>query len=328
MPKYLLQYRVQTCLTSKTNVDLSFEGHKATFLFSQKQANNTTVLVQMELDSANNRDAQSLAASFFLPQILDSLSFSTGTPLLLEQCELVLKDEAGSQKRRVIHVAKRNVPSPVELNDESCAEAQTLLGRNEDLSLSLCWYRYALYRNLALDRFLFQWLGFESLAGQTQVHVPCSKCGHINSHSGSDKQKAYELYSSADPGTSKQTFTRDIWGEMRNAVFHGNQYPVPTFLIGLLPVNETLRRACETEISKRVQLGERSRARRNLESIYYFHNFIEWTTARPELAFAFDFPSKALSDMVEHGLTGSVGVNFPESSGYSILSYEPESREW
>ena len=36
MPKYLLQYRVQTCLTQKHDVELSFDGHKATFLFSQK----------------------------------------------------------------------------------------------------------------------------------------------------------------------------------------------------------------------------------------------------------------------------------------------------
>jgi hypothetical protein len=138
MPKYLLQYRVQTCLTQKHDVALSFDGQQATFLFSQK-GNDTTVGVQIELQSTNNRDAQALAASFFLPQILDSLSFSTGTPLLLEQCELVLKDETGSQKRRVIHVTKRNVPSPVEANDECCAEAQALLGKNEDLSLSLCW---------------------------------------------------------------------------------------------------------------------------------------------------------------------------------------------
>jgi len=55
MPKYLLRYRVQTCLTSKTNVDLSFDGHKVTFLFTQKHANDTTVPVQVELDSTNNR---------------------------------------------------------------------------------------------------------------------------------------------------------------------------------------------------------------------------------------------------------------------------------
>ena len=328
MPRYLLRYRVQTCLTQKDDVDLSFDGHKTTFLFSQKHTNDTTVAVQVELQSASNREAQTLAASLLLPQVLDSLSFSTGTPLLLEQCELVLKDEVGSQKRRVIHVAKRSVPSPVELNTESCAEAQTLLGRNEHLSLALCWYRYALYRILALDRFLFQWLGFESLAGQTQIPVPCPSCGHTNSHSGSNKQKAYELYSSAEPATSKQTFNRDIWGEMRNAVFHGNQYPLPTFLTRLVPVNEALRRACETEISKRAQLDERPRVRRNLESIYYFHNFIEWTTATPNSAFAFDFPLKALSAMVEHGLSGSVGVNFPESSGFSVLNYEPDSLEW
>jgi hypothetical protein len=115
---------------------------------------------------------------------------------------------------------------------------------------------------------------------------------------------------------------------MRNAVFHGNQYPLPTFLTRLVPVNEALRRACETEISKRAQLDERPRVRRNLESIYYFHNFIEWTTATPNSAFAFDFPLKALSAMVENGLSGSVGVNFPESSGFSVLNYEPDSQEW
>jgi hypothetical protein len=136
-------------LTSKTNVELSFDGHKATFLFSQKHASDATVLVQMELDSANNRDAQTLAASILIPQILDSLSFSTGTPLLLKQCELVLKDETGRAKRRVIHVTERNVPAPVELNPDGYAEAQMLLARNKDLSLSLCWYRYALQRSLA-----------------------------------------------------------------------------------------------------------------------------------------------------------------------------------
>ena len=328
MPKYLLQYRVQTCLTSKANVELFFDGHKATFLFPQKQASDTTVLVQVELDSANNRDAQTLAASILIPEILDSLSFSTGTPLLLKQCELVLKDETGSAKRRVIHVAERNVPAPVELNPDDYAEAQTLLDRNEDLSLSLCWYRYALQRSLALDRFLFQWLGFESLAGQTQIQVPCPNCGHTNSHSGSNKQRAYELYSSVDPGTSRQNFNREIWGEMRNSVFHGNQYPVPSFLVGLVPVSDNLRRSCEAEISKRAQLGDRVRARRNLESIYYFHNFIEWTTAEPNVPFAFDFPAKAIAEMVEHGVSGSIGVNFPESSGFSILNYEPASREW
>jgi hypothetical protein len=328
VPRYLLRYRVQTCLTRNEDVELTFNGHRAVFLFGQKSANDTAVLVQIELDSTNNREAQILAASFLLPQILDSLSFSTGTPLLLEHCELVLKDETGSHRRRVIHVAKRNVPSPVELNPESHLEAQALLGRSEHLSLSLCWYRYALYRQLALDRFLFQWLGFESLAGDKEIQVPCTNCGHVNSHSGSNKEKAYELYASAAPGTSRQRFNRDIWGAMRNAVFHGNKYPVPAFLAELVPVNETLRRACETEISSRAQLGERPRARRNLETIYYFYNFIEWTTTETESAFALDFPAKALSAMVEHGLSRSVGTNFPESSGYSVLTYEPDSREW
>ena len=87
MPRYLLRYRVQTCLTEKKDVDLTLDGHRAVFLFGQKLPHDTAVLVQIELDAANNREAQTLAASFVLPQILDSLSFSTGTPLLLQNCE-------------------------------------------------------------------------------------------------------------------------------------------------------------------------------------------------------------------------------------------------
>jgi hypothetical protein len=328
MPRYLLRYKVQTCLTRTENLELTLDGHTVVFLFGKKGASDSAVAVQIEIESANNREAQNLAASVFLPQVLDCLSFSTGTPLLLEHCEYVLKDEARSPKRRIVHVTRRNTPSPVEINAESHAEAQMLLDRRRDLRLSLCWYRYALYRQLALDRFLFQWLGFESLAGQTQIEVPCPNCTHVNSHSGSNKQKAYELYASADPDTSRQKFNRDIWGAMRNAVFHGNQYPVPAFLADLVPVSETLRRASETEISNRGELGHRSRARRNLETIYYFHNFIEWTTTKPESTFALDFPLEALSAMVEHGMSGTVGANFPESSGFSILKYEPDSREW
>src|SRR5438309_11365585 len=104
-----------------------------------------------------------------------------------------------------------------------------------------------------MERLLLQRLGFVSMAGQTQINVSCPICGHTNSHSGSNKQKAYELYSSGEPSTSRQKFNREIWGEGRNSVFHGNQYPVPAVLVGLVPVNENLRRSGEAEISRRAQ---------------------------------------------------------------------------
>ena len=49
--KNQLQYRVQTGWPPGQNVALPFERRPATFLFSQKHANDTTVLVQT-LDSA------------------------------------------------------------------------------------------------------------------------------------------------------------------------------------------------------------------------------------------------------------------------------------
>jgi hypothetical protein len=118
----------------------------------------------------------------------------------------------GSSKRRVIQVAKRIVPSPVELCAESNTEAQKLLDRSEHLSSYRSVGIDTLLCQLALDRFLFQWLGFESLAGEAQVDIPCPNCGHINSHSGSNRQKAYELYLTAAPDTSRQKFNREIWG--------------------------------------------------------------------------------------------------------------------
>jgi hypothetical protein len=56
--------------------------------------------VQADIEAQNNREAQSKAASELLPPILDALSFATRTPLLLIECELILKDETGNKLRK------------------------------------------------------------------------------------------------------------------------------------------------------------------------------------------------------------------------------------
>src|SRR6266478_1271565 len=107
MPQYLLRFRVESCLTRLQDLTVSYGEHHITFLFSQKRPEDTHVYVRVSLEAANNRLAQEIASSKIVPPVLDALSFSTGTPLLLGECDLILKDEAGSQTRRAIYVSNR-----------------------------------------------------------------------------------------------------------------------------------------------------------------------------------------------------------------------------
>src|SRR4029077_21038926 len=132
-----------------------------------------------------------------LPKILDALSFATGTPMLLRDCELVLKAEAGQNKRRALYVGHRHVPSLVPLESVEIEEAKKILATGEDLRLPLCWHRYSLDRQLAHEQFVFNWLAFEALAGDTDVSSRCPKChaelehcGRTISHRSSSKVAA------------------------------------------------------------------------------------------------------------------------------------------
>jgi hypothetical protein len=328
MSHYLLRYRVQTCLSKDKDVDITYSGHTVGFLFSKKRAQESSVIAQLEIDAKDSREAHLKAAASIIPQALDALSFSTGTPLLLEHCELVLKDEAGTKARKVIFIGKRSTPASVKLGDESISDAQKLLDSAGLQSVPLCWYRYAQLRQLTMDRFLFQWLTFEELAGDTDIVIECRNCGHPRSHRGSNRHRAFELFKAADPTIEVGDFNEKIWGRIRNLVFHGGKYPAPAFLAELVPITETLRRACELEIIRQEQLPSRNRAPKPLDQVYYVHLFIEWQTKDPSVAYAQDFPSAALSKMVEEGAPGVVGMNFPEASGFSVLEFEADSRTW
>ena len=87
MPTYLLQFTVESCLTKATDVTIKRDGVDVMFLFSKRQTDDKYVRAQTKLEAVNKRDAQAKASTDVLPPLLDALTYTTGTPLLLVECE-------------------------------------------------------------------------------------------------------------------------------------------------------------------------------------------------------------------------------------------------
>ena len=304
MSRYLLRFKIETCLTYDNSLMVAVGEHQIIFLFSKKAHDDGSVIAQIQLDAPDNVQAWGKAASGLLPPVLDALSFSTGTPLLLRDCELVLKDEAGSTKRRALYVGHLHIPSLVPLGDVEIEEMKKLLAAGEDLRLPLCWQRYALDRELALEQFVFNWLAFEALAGDTDVPNRCPKCqkelehcGRVVSHRSSDKAAARHIFQATYPNTTDHEFNAEIWGKARNAVFHGAQYPEPKYLVELDAYSQRLHAAAVRHISETLNLGNRPRQFRRYGTLHRRFIYFEWATQTPSGPFPSDWPAEHLVKM-------------------------------
>jgi hypothetical protein len=298
MPTYQIRYVCETSLQFTRDVPLKYRGKTILFLFSQKARTENTVRVLVDVEGTSYQDADMKAQSVLQP-VMDAMAFSTGSPLLVQHWDFIIKDETGSKTRRAIWCQKRRDPAPLLLTQRALDEAQQILAEKIEPGIELCWHRYALQRNFILDRFLFQWLAFEGLSGKTQIPTVCPRCGsevaHCEtplSHGGSDGRKAHELFSQIEPSCSARDFKKEIWGRTRNAVFHGTKYPSPELLSGLNSLTPKLRRTCDLEFNRRYKVGDGNRARpvQDLELHVYRTNIFEWQTANAENAFADDFP--------------------------------------
>jgi hypothetical protein len=266
---------------------------------------------------------------------MDALSFAAGSPLLLLHWDFIVKGETGSKTRRAIWCEKRAEPAPLRLTEKAIEEAQQILKEEEESGLELCWHRYALQRNLILDRFVFQWLAFEGLAGKKQIATICPKCKtevtHCEkrlSHEGSDRDNAYQLFVRIESKASPTEFKRQIWERSRNAVFHGTKYPSPNFLRGLNSLSSKLRKACDAELNRRYKLEDCPRPTQDIDLHVYRYNMFEWQTAKAEDAFANDFPWEAVNK--EFGNMGAAEIRSasPETWPFKLLNFNTESQNW
>lgn len=334
MSLYRTRWNVDTCLTDQTDLTLNFKGHSASFLFSKKPPENKTVTVEIEVEARNHLEAHDITSTVSLPPMLDALSFATGTPLLLRERELILKDEAGSATRRAIYVGQRRSPSQVRLSEESIQETKEILTNGEELRLPLCWHRYALDRQLALEQFVFHWMAFEALAGQADVATRCPQCQaevqHCQrpvTHRGSNKIAACEIFRTANPDISVEDFNARIWGKARNSVFHGTKYPEPKHLVELNRISGLLHKATDKQIATMVGPVERERPHHNYETLYRHFIFIEWTTQDRAAPFAGDWPAEHLARMAAESWPGAAHEE-ASAAGVRLLNYQTESSAW
>ena len=296
MPEYRLAYRVKTPLTSAKDVCLDSSSGKVKLLFSQKIG--VSLLAQVDVEAAHYSEAQATAAGPVIPPILDALSFTTGTTSLLGECEITLKKETGMRKRRGIYVGQRAVPRSMALSDEALQQAERVLSNHDGPTLPLCWFRYSHQRDLTLEKFVFAWLGFEELAGDTDISSQCPRCKEPLTHRGANKEHAWEVFHDANPTVERRHFDREIWGRARNSLFHGGRYPSPEFLSFLAGTTPQIQKAVERELRKAFAIEPAWTTQKGPEELFRVFLFFEWETTDPDTDFATDWPEKELRAIV------------------------------
>lgn len=321
MPRYKLLFRTDTCLRTGDDCVLEFEGIRVSFLFSKKSPQQNYVPTLVVVEAENLNAAHRIAAQNVIPKVLDALSFATSSPLLLGYRELAVKGQSGDARRRAFSIVPKKEPTTAELLPLAVEEARTILGAG--LSLPLMWQRYALRPGLIPERFVFQWLAFEGLAGTAEIPHRCTKCGEVyGSHQSSSKLRAQEIYRKEHPQVSVQQFNREVWNQRRNSVFHGSRYLTPVFLAELNEEIERLRTACRRAFIEDYDLPYRAGGVFNYERYLNYHTFFEWTTADIDAEFAQDVPTDILEALASgdgfEALNGehARGIDFQIINGF------------
>ena len=303
MNSYLIQYVVETSLHHTGDVGFDYEGNTFFFLFSQKQQQERNLRVRTFLRGSTAGRAQLSGAISLLPPILDALSFATGTPLILRHCEIILKDETGSQVRKAIFIGEGKDYNPHSLSANSVKEAKEILANRNGLKLPLRWLRYATYRKWAFDRFLFTWLALENLAEPTDIDVSCPNCGHHTVRKGAVKARIQDLVATIIPELSGQVFNKRFW-DARQKVFHGGKEPESDFAIDLMETTHTVWKACEAEICRTYDLERRARTPLMMDLYFKSYMLVEWKSKCPEVAYADDYPSEAITEAIKTATFG------------------------
>jgi hypothetical protein len=326
LPKYSIRYVCETPITAEQEFHFTVEGQKVKLHFRPQLTERGSAYLTLVIEAANWRDAD-MKAQRVLQPILNALTFCTGQSTLLLYWDLILKDEAGSRPRRALWFHKSEALNHFNLREGLAEEVQKLLDSKLESDIALCWHRYAVQRDLTLDRFVFQWLAFESVAGQTPVNRPCENCGHVFTHQAADRVSAFRMLRAVDPNITEKEFKRDVWGRDRNGVFHGSKYPSPEHLRRLNELTPKLRKACENETSRRVGLEDRQRPMGETHTHFYLTQFIQWNTDKIDRQFAADFPADAVAKEFTGREVGAAWMSLP-SDQFTTLNFPKDAEGW
>ncbi len=326
MARYAIRYVCESPLVSDKEVTLEFESHTARFSFPAEETESGRIHATLEVEAVGWKEAD-LKAQGTLQPMGDSIAFATGQPFLISYWDFILKDQRGEECRQAIWCQRRRQPNQFFFSEELASEAQAVLQQEAKGDVGLCWHRYALQRGYWFDRFVFQWLAFERLAGETQVSGTCKNCGNVSSHQGANRAEAYRIFHAADQKMSEKEFRDEVWGRDRNIVFHSSKYPAPAHLRRLNDRFPILRKACEMEMSLRLGLPYRARPIGQAETHFFAYHFIEWKTADPETAIGGDFPWQEVREEFLNRPIAGAWMSVPSAS-YTPLEFHRDAVNW
>lgn len=319
MPLYRLRYFVETLASQQNDVFLSSQGINVHFKFSEKQIpenrfeNTQEILVELELDEETAYKADRRASSEIIPPALDAITLATGIPFVVMGLHKILKDEIGSKIRRALYMNYGHFDLPVGMQPHTLKNAQTVLNQlNDDAHHALRFHRHAAQRTLPFEKFIFQWLAFENLAGLHEILDSCKKCGEKSKRKAGNRKKAFEILKEVDTELSEREFNDEIWGKLRNKVFHGGGGMHPELIGRMYLLTGRLQAACAKQFSKLYNINDVSF--QPVATPLYRSEiiFAEWQTSDPSS----QFPKDAPVNVTFNDQSSKIGLNLLAMAAY------------
>jgi len=140
------------------------------------------------------------------------------------------------------------------------------------------------------------------------------------------KNRAADLFRSANPETSVSEFKSKIWNSARNRVFHGRSYPEPGYLTELFSISTSLRKAAEKEIAQIAGVPE-AKSHYRYDELFRVFLFVEWNTNDPSQKFAADWPEAALTQRTAMAELNRVFAEVRPKE-LTFLNYAADSPVW
>ena len=250
-------------------------------------------------------------SSGILYELLDTISLMTGGSFKVMHPFLILKAESGNSKRIVFRQSSEEYEDPIQLRTKSEVDAiQKILNelsKLEEYDLSLRWIRYGNAAQALIEGFVFYWLSFERLLGETKIEKECPHCHNkLKPYSAVDWDGASKLFTSNCSGTDEKYF-KDIILKMRHRIFHGGKVEGKTFgdLKEIFPkIKEVIEK-----ITKNKYLGKEAtilRSRMSNEYHVNLMNFYSFPTLNPDEKFALDYPNDSYIKSESGGIQENV----------------------
>jgi hypothetical protein len=311
LAKYKVRFFVECALVATKDLDFCFRGHVATFMFSERKADDKGCSAEVCCEGDGWKQAASVAMDEILPPILDIIAIQRHTPMLLGTPTQVVKAELGIARRRAILINKKAYPTTCDIDQDMVMDINKVLqGGGTIHRTALRWLRNA-YRPLPIrDRFVFAWLALENLAGPKVITKKCPECGFtFLPFSSADRQRAFAVLKEVDPELEEKDFGK-WWNNLRNAVFHGGREPDSKFLGELRTVSDRILQDVNEYVGRQMGLDFRFRTKIPVadEQVYHRHHFIEFDCAKPGGEFASIVPDvEVLEQIIEsHGDTSTL----------------------